>query len=179
MIWLLPVPDSQAALSQNSWVSSLITPTVPTDTHGALSSHPQTHPLLGLPEQKTPSWRVAATVWWCQCLWERRGWRDRCRKLWSAIILKAEEYKIGKFLVVCHWFFNSVYWLWKAVAVAEWQWQIKEVVGLKPKQQLIKFFSAAEIGRKRGTRRFLLWSSSSGGRGLSMEIGWVGGWGGG
>lgn len=174
MIWLLPSRLSSSIVTK--FLSQLAD-----YTHGALSSHPQTHPLLGLPEQKTstPSWRVAATVWWCQCLWERRGWRDRCRKLWSAIILKAEEYKIGKFLVVCYWFFNSDYWLWKAVAVAEWQWQIKEVVGLKPKQQLIKFFSAAEIGRKRGTRRFLLWSSSSGGRGLSMEIGWVGGWGGG
>ena len=42
--------------------------------------------------------------------------------------------------------------------MAEWQWQIKLVVGLKPKQQLIKFLVVrpwAEIGRKSGGRRVL------------------------
>ena len=53
--------------------------------------------------------------------------------------------------------------------MAEWQWQIKLVVGLKPKQQLIKFLVArpwAEIGRKSGGRRVLALNEQLEGEGI-------------
>ena len=54
------------------------------------------------------------------------------------------------------------------------------VVGLKPKQQLIKFLVAAPARRSgvKGGRQVLALIERSRGRGLSMEIGWwgVGGW---